>query len=140
MRKLALSPEFYAEIRVAHVAAVLTSGSLFVLRGILVQAGRSQWALAPLPRYLSYAVDTTLLMAALMLLTLPPAAAFGNGWLVAKLLLLPPYVVLGWFALRSGSGGRRLAAFCGALLAYVCMFAIARTHDPLAPLRMWLSG
>jgi uncharacterized membrane protein SirB2 len=100
-----------------------------------VLAGRGHWALAPLPRYLSYAVDTTLLTAALMLLTILPAAAFGNGWLAAKLLLLPVYIGLGWLALRARAPARRLAFLAGALLAYGCMFMIARAHDPLGPIR-----
>jgi uncharacterized membrane protein SirB2 len=132
--------EFYPEIRLAHVAAVLASGALFLLRGLFVRAGRGDWALAPLPRYLSYAIDTTLLAAALMLLTILPSAAYSNGWLAAKLVLLPVYVALGWLALRRPApGGRQLAYFAGALLAYGCMFAIARAHDPLGPVRM-LSG
>ena len=129
--------EFYPQIRLAHVAAVITSGSLFLLRGLLVRAGRAEWALAPLPRYLSYAVDSALLTAALMLLTILPSAVYSNGWLAAKLALLPVYIALGWLALRRpGAGGRQAAYFAGALLAYFCMFAIARTHDPLGPFRL----
>jgi uncharacterized membrane protein SirB2 len=132
--------EFYPEIRLAHVSAVLASGAVFLLRGLLVRAGLGDWALAPLPRYVSYAIDTTLLAAALMLLTILPSAAYANGWLAAKLVLLPVYVALGWLALRRPApGGRQLAYFAGALLAYGCMFAIARAHDPLGPVRM-LSG
>jgi uncharacterized membrane protein SirB2 len=127
--------EFYAEIRMVHVATVVASGALFLLRGLLVQAGRGPLALSPLPRYLSYAVDTTLLTAALMLLTILPAGVFSNGWLAAKLALLPVYVGLGWLALRAGRPAHRLACFAGALLAYGCMFAIARAHDPLGPIR-----
>ena len=130
--------EFYAEIKFAHVAAVLASGCLFLLRGILVQVGRNSWALAPLPRYLSYAIDTTLLTAAFMLLTILPATVYGNGWLVAKLALLPVYVALGWLALRS-TASRRLGYFAGALLAYTCMLAIARAHDPLGPIKLFLN-
>jgi uncharacterized membrane protein SirB2 len=132
--------EFYPEIRLAHVSAVLASGAVFLLRGLLVRAGLGDWALAPLPRYVSYAIDTTLLATALMLLTILPSAAYANGWLAAKLVLLPVYVALGWLALRRPApGGRQLAYFAGALLAYGCMFAIARAHDPLGPVRM-LSG
>ena len=125
--------EFYAEIRIAHVASVVASGALFLLRGVLVQAGRGSWALAAFPRFLSYAIDTTLLTAALMLLTILPSALYSNGWLVAKLALLPAYIGLGWFALRR-SGKRQLVFFAGALLAYGCIFAIARTHNPLGPI------
>jgi uncharacterized membrane protein SirB2 len=132
--------EFYAEIRQAHIAAVLASGSLFLLRGVLVRAGHGDLALAPLPRYLSYAIDTALLTAALMLLSILPSAAYSNGWLAAKLALLPVYIAFGWLALRrSGTGGRQLACFVAAIAAYGCMFAIARTHDPLGPIRV-LSG
>lgn len=129
--------EFYPQIRLAHVTAVLASGTLFFLRGLLVRAGRGEWALAPLPRYLSYAIDTTLLTAALMLLTVLPSTAYSNGWLATKLALLPVYVVLGWFALRRPrAGGRQLAYFAGALLAYFGMFTIARMHDPFGPIRL----
>jgi len=132
--------EFYAEIRLAHIAAVFVSGALFLLRAILVRAGRGAWALAPLPRYLSYAIDTVLLTAALMLLSILPSAAFSNGWLAAKLALLPVYIAFGWLALRRAhSGGRQFVYIGAAIAAYGCMFAIARTHDPLGPIRV-LSG
>ena len=104
-----------------------------------MQVGRPTWALAPISRYLSYAIDTALLTAAFMLLTILPAAAFSNGWLITKLALLPAYIGLGWLALR-GTGNRRLCYFAGALLAYVCMFAIAHAHNPLAPINLFLSN
>ena len=127
--------EYYAQVRAAHVAAALTSGTLFLLRGALVQVGRQAWALAPLPRYLSYAVDTALLTAALMLVTILPSAVYANGWLAAKLVLLPVYIGLGWFAFRAGDPRRRLACFAGAAIAYGCMYSIARAHNPLGPLQ-----
>ena len=129
--------EFYAQIRLAHIATVIASGSLFLVRGLLVQSGRRDWALAALPRYLSYSIDTVLLTAALMLATMLPAAMFSNGWLLAKLLLLPAYVVLGSFALKRGRTPRaRQVFFAAATLTYVVMFGIARAHHPLG----WLSG
>jgi uncharacterized membrane protein SirB2 len=88
---------------------------------------------------MSYAIDTTLLTAALMLLTILPASVFGNGWLVAKLALLPAYIGLGWLALRS-TASRRLGYFVGALIAYACMFAIARAHNPLGPVNLILGN
>ena len=132
--------EFYGEIRLAHIAAVLTSGALFLVRGLLVQAGRPAWALAPGPRYLSYAVDTALLTAAMMLVTILPSGLFANGWLAAKLALLPFYIGLGWGALRARSPGRRRGFFIGALMAYGAIFAIARAHDPLGPLTNLIRG
>jgi uncharacterized membrane protein SirB2 len=127
--------EFYPQIKLLHVAAVITSGSLFLLRGLVVQTGR-QWAMAAPLRYLSYSIDTVLLTAALMLLTLLPGVVFANGWLAAKLSLLVLYVGLGTFALkRSRTRRMRLACFIGALAVYGTMLVIARTHDPLGPIR-----
>src|SRR6478609_5733272 len=91
---------FYPQIKWVHIAAISASGSLFALRGALVQAGRPRWAMAAPVRYLSYTIDTVLLTAALMLLTILPGAMFANGWLVVKLVLLVAYVVLGSLALK----------------------------------------
>jgi uncharacterized membrane protein SirB2 len=132
--------DYYGEIRFAHVTAAIASGSLFLLRGLLVQADRGAWALAPVPRYLSYAIDTTLLTAALMLFTILPSQAFSNGWLAAKLALLPLYIGLGWGALRARTRARRLGFLAGALAAFVGMYGIARAHDPLGPLARLIAG
>lgn len=131
--------EFYPQIKWVHVAAVIASGGLFALRGLLVLAGRSSWALAAPVRYLSYSIDTTLLTAALMLFTLLPGALFANGWLAAKLALLVAYVALGMFALRRGrTAGVRLACYLAALATYGFMYSIARAHHPGG--LFWLLG
>ena len=49
--------EFYLQIKWVHVAAVLSSGGLFALRGIAMLAGARWYMAAPL-RYLSYTIDT----------------------------------------------------------------------------------
>lgn len=122
--------EFYPQIRLAHIFAVLTSGALFSLRGVGVLVG-ARWPMAAPLRYLSYSIDTVLLTAALMLVSMLPPTVFANHWLTAKLALLVLYVVLGSYALKRGSTGRiRATCFAVALLAYVCMFGIARKHDP----------
>jgi uncharacterized membrane protein SirB2 len=129
--------EFYPQVRLVHVTAVIASGTLFLLRGLLVSAGRGEWALNAVPRYLSYAIDTTLLTAALMLLTMLPSAVYSNGWLAVKLGLLPVYIALGWLALRRPRTRTKQAAYlAAAVLVYLCMFVIARTHHPLGPLRL----
>jgi uncharacterized membrane protein SirB2 len=132
--------EFYPQIKAVHVACVLFSGALFALRGLLVQAGHAgaaHWA--PL-RYLSYTVDTTLLTAALMLLTLLPGAYFANGWLTVKLVLVVGYVVLGSLALkRARTPGARRLFLATALAVYVVIIGIARAHHPLGWLHGWLA-
>lgn len=130
--------EFYPQIKWVHVAAVLCSGAIFLLRGLLVQAGKPGIAMSAPLRYLSYGVDTTLLTAALMLLTILPGAMFANGWLMLKLALLVVYVALGTFALKRGRTPRvRAACYFSALVTYLAMIGIARAHHPLGWL-LWL--
>ncbi len=131
--------EFYAQIKGVHVASVIASGLLFLLRGTLVQAGRERIAmLAPL-RYLSYTIDTVLLSAAFMLLTVLPHALYANGWLATKSFLLVVYVVLGSLALKRGRSARmRAICFVSALVVYLTMIGVARIHHPLGWLRTWL--
>lgn len=131
--------EYYAQIKLVHVAAALTSGGLFLLRGLAVQGG-SPWAMVKPLRYLSYGIDIVLLSAALMLVAILPSAVFANGWLWAKLGLLVFYVVLGSFALKRGRTRRvRLACYVTALLAFAATYSIARTHDPLGALNYLLA-
>lgn len=134
--------EFYPQIKLVHVAAALTSGGLFLLRGLAVQT-TARWAMAAPVRYLSYSIDIVLLSAALMLLMVLPSAVFANGWLWVKLLLLVGYVGLGTFALKRGRTPQvRRACLFAAVLAYAAMYATARTHHPLGPWTMlsaWLT-
>ena len=132
--------EFYAQIKWAHVAAVLASGSLFLLRGLLVQLNQPRLAMAAPLRYLSYSIDTVLLTAALMLLTILPGAMFANGWLAVKLSLLVVYVGLGTFALKRGQTVRvRRACYVLALLVFAFMTTVARAHHPLGAVWLWLA-
>lgn len=128
--------EFYPQVRAVHIGAVLASGALFALRGAGVLA-RARWPLAAPLRYVSYSIDTVLLTAALMLLSMLPAALFANHWLTVKLMLLVIYVALGSFALKRGRSARvRAICFAAALAVYAGMFGIARTHQPLG----WFAG
>ena len=123
--------EFYPQIKAVHIAAVMASGLLFLVRGAAVQLGAA-WAMAALLRYLSYAIDTALLTAALMLATIIHQFPFVQGWLTAKVLLLVVYVVLGSFALKRGrTRAVRTSCWIAALLVYLFIVSIARTHHPL---------
>lgn len=129
--------EFYQQIKWVHVAAVLASGLIFVIRGLLVQTGKPRLAMLAPVRYLSYSIDTVLLTAALMLLTILPTAMFANGWLATKLVLLVVYVGLGTVALKRGRTPRvRTICYVAALVVYTTMISIARAHHPLG----WLAG
>lgn len=130
--------EFYPQIKMMHIAAVIASGSLFLVRGVALLSG-GHWAMAAPVRYLSYGIDTVLLSAALLLLAIVPAVVYANGWLTVKVMLLAIYIGLGTFALKRGRTQRgRLSCFLAALAVYTSMFVIARTHDPFGPVRLLL--
>lgn len=122
--------EFYSQIRAVHISAVLASGLLFLLRGAALQLGAG-WAMAAPLRYLSYAIDTVLLTAALMLATILHQYPFVHDWLTAKVLLLACYIVLGSIALKRGrTRAVRAGSWLAALLIYLFIISIARAHDP----------
>ena len=126
--------EFYPEIKLLHVAAVFTSGGLFLLRSLAVLGGM-RWGMATPVRFLSYGIDTILLTAAIILVAILPLAVFANGWLWVKLGLLVVYIVLGMVALKRGRTFRvRLVCSAAALVVFAAMLTVARTHHPLGPL------
>ncbi len=131
--------EYYPLIRNIHVASVAVSGSLFMLRGLLVQLGWKRWALAGPVRYFSYLVDITLLVSALFLVAILPWALFSNGWLAVKLVLVLLYVVLGVLAMKRGrSAGIRRSCYVAALITFLVIVGIAVAHHPLGWLFLWL--
>ena len=128
--------EFYPQIKQFHIFIAMLSGTLFALRGAFVLAG-ARWPQALPVKWLSYAVDTSLLTAALMLLTILPWAMFANGWLLVKIVLIVVYIVLGVMAMRASlSRGARTGFYIAALVVFAFILGIARLHNPwgwLAP-------
>jgi len=132
--------EFYPQIRMVHIAAVFCSGGLFLLRGLAIFVGPG-WAGAlarALPvRILSYTIDTVLLTAALMLMTIVQQYPLVDAWLSVKVLLLVVYIVLGRVAFRlARTPTGRIGAFMAALCVYGYIISVARAHDPLGIFRL----
>ena len=127
--------EFYPQIKQFHIIVALLSGSLFAVRGAFALAG-ARWPQALPVKWLSYTVDTALLTAAMMLLTILPWAMFANGWLLAKIAMIVGYVVLGVLAMRPQRSRReRSLYYAAALLAFAAIYGIARAHHPMG----WLA-
>jgi uncharacterized membrane protein SirB2 len=123
--------EYYLALRHAHIALVVLSVSLFVLRGGLVLA-RSPAHDPVWLKYPSYLIDTLLLTAALMLTTVIRQYPFATDWLTMKVALLVIYVVLGSIALKRGrTRAVRVTAFVAALMTVAFLFSVARAHHPL---------
>ena len=131
--------EFYPQIKLVHIAAITCSGALFAMRGSAAVAGM-RWPMAAPVRYVSYGIDTVLLTAAMMLLTILPGGLFANGWLTVKVALVVTYIVLGVMAMRDGRSRRARAGFLvAALLAFAQIYFIARAHHPLGVFYLWLA-
>lgn len=129
--------EWYPQIKLIHIGLVLLSGCLFVFRGCLALAGRTL-ANHRLLRQASYVIDTSLLLAAVLLMSVLHLYPHQSAWLGLKVLLLLVYIMLGAIALRRARTQiTRLLYFMAAIATYLAMIGIARAHHPLGWLRWW---
>jgi len=120
----------YSAIKHLHVSAAAVSFALFALRGAWMLAApdklRARWV-----RIVPHVVDTLLLLSALWLVwQIGPEVP--NGWLVAKVVGLVAYIVLGIIALKRGrTRGIRVAALIGAVIVFGYIVSVAITKSPL---------
>ncbi|HWI14320.1 MAG TPA: SirB2 family protein [Burkholderiales bacterium] len=124
----------YVALKGLHVACVVTSYSLFVLRGVWMLRGSARlqrrWV-----KVLPHVVDTVLLASAVLLAMTIRQYPFVAPWLTAKVLGLAVYIVLGVVALKRGrTPAIRLSAWIAAQLTFFYIVAVAVTHTPW-PLR-----
>lgn len=128
--------EFYAEIRLVHIWSVIFSGSLFFLRGAALLAGEgtalARIAMSMPVKLASYTIDTVLLTAALMLMTIVQQYPFIDHWLTVKVVLLFVYVGLGIAAFRfARTRAERAGLWAAALIVFLYIVSVARAHDAL---------
>jgi uncharacterized membrane protein SirB2 len=126
----------YAVLKHLHVAAVVVSYALFVLRGVWMIRGspmlRRNWV-----RIVPHVNDTVLLAAGITLAVMIAQYPFVAGWLTAKVVALLLYIGLGMVALRFGRTRRiRIAAWIAgqAVFAYIVVVAVTKNPDPLIAL------
>lgn len=121
---------WYLEIKWLHIACVIASGGLFFLRGCLMLAG-SKLANHVGVKRLSYLIDTTLLVAALLLVQILYHFQFIPAWVTTKIVLLVVYIALGVYALRRGRTPLvRGTSFVAALAVFGFIITVAIAHDP----------
>ena len=123
--------QYYLEIRAVHIGAVILSGAVLLLRGVAHNLLNASWTMAWPIRALSYTIDTVLLTAALMLMTVVRQYPFVDSWLTMKAMLLLLYIYLGYMALRGPTERVRWLNLAGAALVYGFIITIARAHHPL---------
>ena len=123
--------QYYLEIRAVHIGTVMLSGAVLLLRGMAHNLLNASWAMAWPIRALSYTIDTVLLTAALMLMTIVRQVPFVDSWLTMKVMLVLVYIYLGYMALRGATKRARWASLGAAALVYGFIITIARAHNPL---------
>lgn len=121
----------YALLKYLHVGCVALSGAGFALRGAWMLRGSPMLARRWV-RVTPHLVDTALLASAIALALMSGQYPLAQGWLTAKVLGLIAYIALGSIALKRGrTRALRLAAFCGALLVFAYIVAVATTKSVL---------
>jgi uncharacterized membrane protein SirB2 len=117
----------YALAKQIHLATVALSWALFFVRGLWMIAESPRLA-ARWVRVLPHVNDTILLAAAIYLATF-----FGlQPWILAKLVALLAYILIGTVAIRRGpTRSTRVAAWVVAQLVFLYIIAVAVTKSPL---------
>jgi uncharacterized membrane protein SirB2 len=117
----------YAAVKQLHVAAVILSWTLFFLRGA--------WMIADSPRLearwvrvVPHVNDTVLLLAGVYLATLVGL----QPWIVAKLVALVAYILIGMVAITRGkTKAVRIAAWIAAQGVFLYIVAVALRKNPV---------
>jgi uncharacterized membrane protein SirB2 len=117
----------YAAVKQLHVAAVIVSWTLFFLRGAWMIADSPRLA-ARWVRVVPHVNDTVLLAAGVYLATLVGL----QPWIVAKLVALVGYVLIGMVAITRGkTRAVRIAAWIAAQCVFLYIVAVALRKNPV---------
>lgn len=119
----------YDLLKHIHLATVIITLALFLLRGA--------WRLMDSPRLnqkwvkiVPHTNDAILLTAAIGMLIVARLNPLDHSWIMAKIIALLAYIVLGTIALKRGKTPlARNLAFIGALAVFGYMIAVAATKQ-----------
>lgn len=121
----------YAMLKMAHVVLALLSIAGFMLRGWWMLR-ESPLLRAPPVRILPHVVDTLLLASGIALAVWVSLNPVHHPWLMAKIIALVVYILVGTVALKRGPTRTiRAGALAAAIAVYGYMLATAVQHDPL---------
>ena len=122
--------ELYLSLRMIHITCATIAAAGFLLRGAWMFQ-HSPLLDHRLTRTLPHVNDTLLLCAAIGMAWIAALNPLQHLWLLAKLIGLFVYIVLGSIALHRGRTMKaRALAFAGALSAFGYIVAVALTRNP----------
>jgi len=118
-------------IKTIHVSCVILSFSGFLLRGIWMFFDSAmlgnKWV-----KILPHIVDTMLLLSACYLVYILSLSIFDHDWLLAKIIALFIYILLGTVALKRGKTKTiKIMAFSLAMITFLYMVSVAITKSVL---------
>jgi uncharacterized membrane protein SirB2 len=121
----------YTILKSVHIGTVVASYALFVLRGVWMMRQSARlyegWV-----RIVPHVVDTVLLASAIALAVMLRQSPLASGWLMAKVIALVVYIVLGTIALKRGrSRAIRITAWIAAQAVFLYIVCVAVTRNPL---------
>lgn len=118
----------YEILKTIHVSCVIISGVLFSYRFVMLNLYPDRTLAKPL-KVLPHVNDTVLLTAAIGMLIVVKINPLETPWLLAKIVALLVYVVLGAICLRAKPGSPRQMMFfvaAAATFAYIVWIALSK--------------
>lgn len=117
-------------IKYIHITCVVTSFSLFFIRGLWMVSDSSlqsmKWT-----RWVAPIIDTVLLVSAIMLALNLKQYPLADSWLTAKVVALFLYIGLGMLALTYGRTKKiRVTSWVGAQAIFAYIVLVALTKNP----------
>ena len=129
----------YMLIKSLHMITAIATISGFVLRGywMMVESERLQLKLI---RIAPHIIDTLFLLSGIALVYQLHLNVFSQPWLLAKIIGLIAYIVLGTIAIKRGPTLQiRVIAFVAALATFAYIVGIALTKSPASWLKLFVS-
>jgi len=116
-------------IKYLHISCVILSYSLFFVRGIWMlrnsPALHQRWV-----KIIPHLVDSALLISAITLAFQLSLSPLYSHWLMAKIIALLLYILLGTIALKRGKSAKiRVTAWLAAQLVFLYIVSVALTHN-----------
>lgn len=119
----------YIALKHIHLTCVLLTFILFSIRGFWMLTGSSKLQLKWV-KVAPHIIDTCLLLSAISLAVLMQLSPFVHGWLMAKIVGLVVYILLGTVALKRGkTKAVRSTTFVLALLTFGYIVKVALTKS-----------
>ncbi len=122
----------YSTLKTIHVSFAIVSIAGFILRGVWMFTNSANLG-RPIVRIAPHVVDTAFLISGIWLVVILNLPLLDHTWLIAKIIALTFYIVLGTIALKRGTTIQiRAVAFVLALLAYAYIVGAALYKSPVS--------